>query len=808
MPASGLPLRVPARLQAELARCLGCETKPCREACPVRCSPADFIAAAKGGEPWDLRRAAALILDQNPLGGLCGALCPDRFCVAACARGALDAPIAIPAVQAALVARASAEGLRPAPPLPAPSGRRVAVLGGGPAGLAAAALLARRGHRVELFEREGRLGGQVALVPPERLDPEFLAQDLAWIRGLGTLVFHMEQEADPSALRARFDAVLLAAGPGRPARLGIPGDGLALDWRAFLADPGRAAGRRVLVAGGGAVAVDCATAASRAGAAEVALVYRRRLADMPLGAAERAELLAAGIDVLPRTRLAELHAGGARAVRLRPAEGTDWAGRRLEDVPGTGAFLPCDLVVYALGAAPAPEEPAEGIFRAAEAGTVVEAAAAGKEAAQRLDAWLARPRVEAPAPGASAALGLGFRPVDLTADFFGRRLRSPFLLSAGPHTDGYAPMRAAYEAGWAGGVMKTAFDGVPIHIPGAYMHVFGAGTFGNCDNVSGHSLDRVCAEVARLVREFPDRLTLASTGGPVTGDAARDAAAWRANTRKLEAAGAMGIEYSLSCPQGGDGTKGDLVSQDPELTARVIGWVLEGGDPEVPKLFKLTAAVTSLGAVLEAVRAAFARFPRAKAGVTLANSFPSLAFRPGAPWRQGVLMGLSGEGVRPLSALALARAGGRGLVLSGNGGVMGARDAADFLALGASTIQLCSLVMKEGLGVREALESGVSFLLAERGLGSVAQLVACAQPGAMTPFEALSPVKQVSALLPERCLGCGLCVRCGYQAIVLDGERRPVIAPSACVGCAFCVQACPAGALFLRDRLPGEETEA
>ena len=86
MPASGLPLRVPARLQAELARCLGCETKPCREACPVRCSPADFIAAAKGGEPWDLRRAAALILDQNPLGGLCGALCPDRFCVAACAR--------------------------------------------------------------------------------------------------------------------------------------------------------------------------------------------------------------------------------------------------------------------------------------------------------------------------------------------------------------------------------------------------------------------------------------------------------------------------------------------------------------------------------------------------------------------------------------------------------------------------------------------------------------------------------------------------------------------------------------------------
>jgi hypothetical protein len=111
--------------------------------------------------------------------------------------------------------------------------------------------------------------------------------------------------------------------------------------------------------------------------------------------------------------------------------------------------------------------------------------------------------------------------------------------------------------------MKTAFDGLRIHIPSEYMVTFSDNTYGNSDNVSGHTLDRVCKEVARLVKEYPDRLTAASTGGPVTGDDEADKKAWQSNTRKLEAAGAMAVEYSLSCPLGGDGTKGDIVSQDP-----------------------------------------------------------------------------------------------------------------------------------------------------------------------------------------------------------------------------------------------------
>src|ERR1039457_4745627 len=146
------------------------------------------------------------------------------------------------------------------------------------------------------------------------------------------------------------------------------------------------------------------------------------------------------------------------------------------------------------------------------------------------------------------------------------------------------------------------------------MAVVGPSTYGNCDNVSGHPLDRVRQEVARLIKEFPDRLTLASTGGPVTGRDEADRAVWQSNTRKLEAAGAMGVEYSLSCPQGGDGTNGDLVSQNAELTARIVGWVIEACAPAVPKLFKLAGSVTAFQPIVRAIREVLARHPDKRAG--------------------------------------------------------------------------------------------------------------------------------------------------------------------------------------------------
>ena len=100
-----------AQLKAEADRCLYCEEKPCKAACPADCSPADFIMAVKTGRRSDIKRAAKLIMGSNPFGGVCGAVCPDWFCVKACSRRLFDNPINIPAVQATVVQKAKELGV-------------------------------------------------------------------------------------------------------------------------------------------------------------------------------------------------------------------------------------------------------------------------------------------------------------------------------------------------------------------------------------------------------------------------------------------------------------------------------------------------------------------------------------------------------------------------------------------------------------------------------------------------------------------------------------------------------------------------
>ena len=106
----------PAQLQTELLRCEYCEEKPCKEACPAHCSPADFIMAARVGNPSDIRRSAAEIMHANPMGGVCGMVCPDTLCMAACTRKKFDGPINIPLVQATIVEMAkNLGGIRNSP---------------------------------------------------------------------------------------------------------------------------------------------------------------------------------------------------------------------------------------------------------------------------------------------------------------------------------------------------------------------------------------------------------------------------------------------------------------------------------------------------------------------------------------------------------------------------------------------------------------------------------------------------------------------------------------------------------------------
>jgi dihydropyrimidine dehydrogenase (NAD+) subunit PreT len=811
-----------AQLQTELNRCEYCEEKPCKEACPADCSPADFIMAARVGEKSDYRRSGALIMGSNPLGWVCGVVCPDYFCMKACSRRTFDQAINIPAVQASVMKRAYAAGLRSFP-APKANGKRVAVIGSGPAGLGAATVLAQHGHKVTVYERRERLGGMMHLIPDFRLDKQVVRRDIQFLKDLGALEFVAGRSVTrPEELLTTHRAVIVCAGLEEPLRLDIPGEEYALSWQEYLENQLKisVANKKVAVLGGGAVAVDCATTAKRRGALSVELVYRRKQENMPLTTYEREMLIENGIDISSCSKPLEIVHQGRRVKGLRIARMMLPKGKAprpenfVVNKKESPVFREFDVVISAIGGRPKLEvKKAPGLFYAGDmvlgSATVVEAVATGKNAALEADAYIGgrkRPKIENRAKSRVILAGLNLCPVPLDAEFFGRKLRSPFLLSAAPHTDGYDQMRKAYETGWSGGVMKTAFDNVPIHIPADYMAVFGPSTYGNCDNVSGHSLDRVRKEVEQLVKEFPDRLTLASTGGPVTGSDEEDKTVWQSNTRKLESAGAMGVEYSLSCPQGGDGTAGDVVSQNAELTAKIIDWVMAASADDNPKLFKLTAAVTAIQPIIKRIQEVFARYPNKKAGVTLANSFPSLTFRKveGRRWEEGVIVGMSGEGVLPISNLTLAKVSHTGITVSGNGGPMNYKAAANFLALGAQTVQFCTIVMKYGLGIVDELHSGLSFLMEERGFKSVRELIGSALPNPITDFMSLSATKKLPAVVADLCEHCGNCTRCPYQAITLNGKKVPIFDPALCIGCSLCAQKCFAGAISMRPRTARE----
>jgi NADPH-dependent glutamate synthase beta subunit-like oxidoreductase/Pyruvate/2-oxoacid:ferredoxin oxidoreductase delta subunit len=774
-----------AQLRAELLRCQSCETKPCRRGCPAGCSPADFIMAARCGEPSDYRRAAAHILAHNPLGGVCGSVCPDTLCMARCTRRGFDAPVNIPGIQAGIVRRARQLGALPRfEPLPA-TGERVAVVGAGPAGLGAASVLARAGHTVRVFDTASEAGGMARLIPRERLDPEVLEADVAWLLGLGDvqLVLGERVELPRDLLQRGYAAVIVAAGLGEPVPLDVPGAERAIHWTRVLGGdpPPELRGRRVAVVGDGGVAVDCAEAAIAQGAAHVELFARKALSELAPTRQERERLFAAGVHVSCRVRVTAIRGDGAEVTgldlcRVELATGQAFHPSRLEDLPhGQQERRDLDVVILCIGAKPGLRcERHPRVFYAGdlEAGptSVVEALASGKRAGLEVHKMLAGAEEAACPDRGSCADGIGCPkratcpewnrqatadgasggsrargglPVSLMTDFFGRSIASPFLLSAGPAGDGYGRVKRAYEAGWAGGVLSAP----------------------------GGALDRACADLERLRQEFPDRLTLASASGPVTGDFEADARSWEAITHRLDAAGAMGVEYALSQAQG------DAVSHDAGTWARLVDRVLAVSDPGVPRLFRLTAAATT-DPLLASIAAAFARHPDKLAGVTLAGAPPALTFAPHAA--------AAGH------EATLASAARRGLIVSSDGGPMDYRTAARLLALGARTLQIGAAAVKYGLGVVDELQGGLSFFLAERGMRSVPELVASAAAQAIPPTR--GAVCEVNL---ATCTGCGNCSRCPHLAIALDARGMPTIDRERCVGCALCVQLCLGGSLSL-----------
>jgi dihydropyrimidine dehydrogenase (NAD+) subunit PreA len=145
-----------------------------------------------------------------------------------------------------------------------------------------------------------------------------------------------------------------------------------------------------------------------------------------------------------------------------------------------------------------------------------------------------------------------------------------------------------------------------------------------------------------------------------------------------------------------------------------------------------------------------------------------------------------------------------GIEISGNAGPMTYKAAMDFLALGVKTVQFCTIATKYGYGIVNELETGTSYMMRERGIGSVRELIGIARPHPITDFMALSPIKKISDIDLSVCVACGNCTRCPYLAIGLDDHKHLMTDAARCVGCSICVLKCFVGAIKMRERTPAE----
>ncbi len=391
---------------------------------------------------------------------------------------------------------------------------------------------------------------------------------------------------------------------------------------------------------------------------------------------------------------------------------------------------------------------------------------------------------------------------DLSIEFCGRRFTNPFTIAASPPSDSRARVERAFEAGWGGAVFKTTsvdsevVDLVYPMMGGLAYQDRRHAAFYNIDLISERHIDEICSDIRYLKAKFPDKIAIGSI-------MAGSRAAWEELVSKLEAAGADMIECSMSCPQGeGDGT---IPVNDPALTKEVTGWIKSALTKDTPIIVKLAPIVTDLSAIGFAAKAGGADAlcaidtVRGFAGIDLDTLEPKLSVRG-----KSTFCGMSGPAIRPVAMACIAElAQNVRLPVAGVGGLTTWQDAAEFLLLGASNLQICTAIMRYGFEIIDDLTDGLANYMADKGFISVQDMVGrCLST--FENHEALDrKVKMVSSIDRATCIRDNACyIACrdgGYNAISLT-EDGPAIDESKCRGCGVCLSVCPVGGCMALKR--------
>ncbi len=341
---------------------------PCQEACPAGTDAGRYVGLIAQGR-YD--EAYAVAAEVNPFPSVCGWICTAP-CETACRRGTLDEPIAIRRLKRFATERGKL------PPVTPPKTRRkakVAIVGGGPAGMSAAYYLARLGYGVTVFEAMPVPGGMMAIgIPEYRLPRTIIREEIARIVGLGVelkLDSAMGRDFTLADLEAKYEAIFLATGASRSRRLGVPGDGVPGVVPATLFLKQVNLGEEpvlkgaVVVVGGGSTAMDAARSALRSGASSVTVLYRRGRAEMPAQAEEVEAAEHEGIKVLLEAAVTEVKGSdkgvaSVTYVSQRPTGGFEGGRAVYEPIPGSDRAIDAATILVAVGEEPDPSILPEG----------------------------------------------------------------------------------------------------------------------------------------------------------------------------------------------------------------------------------------------------------------------------------------------------------------------------------------------------------------------------------------------------------------------------------------------------------------
>ncbi len=361
----------------EASRCLSCKNMPCVSGCPVGIEIPSFIQRVKAGE---FEEAYRIITEASSLPAVCGRVCPQEHqCEGKCVRGIKGEPVAIGRLER-FVADYHNSNIAEQPVRPASNGHRVAVIGSGPSGLSCAGELAKRGYDVTVYEALHVAGGVLVYGIPEfRLPKSIVATEIDTLRALGVkievnTVVGKTVSIDELMQEEGFEAVFIGTGAGLPRFMGISGENLKGVYSAneFLtrvnlmkayrpdsATPIQHA-KRVVVVGGGNVAMDAARSALRLGAEKVYIVYRRSLEELPARREEVEHAMEEGIEFCLLNNPTEIlgdedgFVSGMRCVRMELGE-PDASGRRSPvEIPDSAYVLDCDSVIMSIGTSPNP----------------------------------------------------------------------------------------------------------------------------------------------------------------------------------------------------------------------------------------------------------------------------------------------------------------------------------------------------------------------------------------------------------------------------------------------------------------------